>query len=129
MNIDDLMEAIRQCNYYSLDQVLFAIVETNGKISVIPKSENAPATAQDVKVQNPPAKLPHIIVSDGKLIKNELDIVKINMETFNKILKQLNVKKLKDLIILSLDDDGKLSYQIKNGKLTLIQNIYKEMKL
>ncbi len=129
MNIDDLMEAIRQCNYYSLDQVLFAIVETNGKISVIPKSENAPATAQDVKVQNPPAKLPHIIVSDGKLIKNELDIVKINMETFNKILKHLNIKKLKDLIILSLDDDGKLSYQIKNGKLTLIQNIYKEMKL
>ena len=101
----------------------------NGKISVIPKSDNAPATAQDVKVQNPPAQLPHIIVSDGKLIKNELDIIKINIETFNKILKHLKIKNLKDLIILSLDDSGKLSYQLKNGSLTLIQNIYKEMKI
>ncbi len=129
MNIDDLMEAIRQCNYYSLDQVLYGIVETNGKISVIPKSENAPATAQDVKVQNPPAQLPHIVVSDGKLIKAELDMLNLTTEKLNKIFKHIKVSGIKDLIILALDEQGKLSYQTKNGQLTLIKNIFEEIKL
>ncbi len=129
MNIDDLMEAIRQCNYYSLDQVLYAIVETNGKISIIPKSENAPATAQDVKVQNPPAQLPHIVVSDGKLIKKEFTTLNLTDEKLQKILKHINVSNLKQLIILSIDEKGKLSYQKKGGSLTLINDIYKEMKL
>ena len=64
MNIDDLLESIRQCNYYSFDQILYAIIETNGKMSVIPTSACSPTTAQDFNIQNPPAKLPHVIISD-----------------------------------------------------------------
>ena len=107
MNIDDLLEAIRQCNYYSLDQILYAIVETNGKISVIPTSENAPATAQDVKVKNPPAKLPHIIISDGKL---------------NKLLNSIKVSNIKEVLVLSLDEDGKMYYQIKGESYQVKEN-------
>lgn len=115
MCIDDLLEMIRQSNYYSFDQVLYGIIETNGKLSVIPTSSNAPATAKDVNVINPPAQLPQIIVSDGKLIKNALKSSILDNKAFNKMLQNLKIKSVKNLIILSIDNEGKVYYQTKNN--------------
>ncbi|MCQ2564627.1 MAG: DUF421 domain-containing protein [Clostridia bacterium] len=128
MNIDDLIESLRQCNYYNFDQVLYAIIETNGKMSVIPVSSVAPATAQDVKVNNPPAQLPHILISDGKLIKNELKQINLTEDELNKIIKHLNLKQ-KQLIILSIDESGKVYYQQKGQQYKVIEDYKKEVKL
>jgi len=116
MSIDDLMEMIRQLNYYSFDQVLYAIIETNGKLSIVPTSGNAPATASDVGANNPPAELPHIVVADGKLIKVELKNLEIDNKKFNNLLSQLKIKTVKDLIILSINKSGKVYYQTKNSE-------------
>ena len=129
MNIDDLLESIRQCNYYSFDQILYAIIETNGKMSVIPTSACSPTTAQDFNIQNPPAKLPHVIISDGKIIKEEMKQVDLDNKKLNKILNLLKIKSLKDLIILSIDSEGKTYYQKKGEKFQLIDDIKKEVKL
>ena len=129
MNIDDLLESIRQCNYYSFDQILYAIIETNGKMSVIPTSAYSPTTAQDFNIQNPPAKLPHVIISDGKIIKEEMKQVYLDNKKLNKILNFLKIKSLKDLIILSIDSEGKTYYQKKGEKFQLIDDIKKEVKL
>lgn len=129
MNIDDLLESIRQANYYSFDQILYAIIETNGKMSVIPTSENCPATAKDVKVDNPPAKLPHVIISDGKIIKEEMEQIKFDDEMLSNILKYLEIKSIKELIILSIDSEGKTYYQKKGESFHIIENIKKEVKL
>ena len=129
MNIDDLLESIRQCNYYSFDQILYAIIETNGKMSVIPTSACSPTTAQDFNIQNLPAKLPHVIISDGKIIKEEMKQVDLDNKKLNKILNFLKIKSLKDLIILSIDSEGKTYYQKKGEKFQLIDDIKKEVKL
>lgn len=126
MNIDDLLEALRQGNYYSFDQILYAIVETNGKMSLIPTSENAPATAQDVGKQNPPAQIPHVIVSDGKLVKDEVKSSKINLKQLNKMLDKLKTS-IKNLLVFTIDDDGKVFYQIKGKDAQTIENITKEL--
>ena len=128
MNTDDLMEMIRQNGYYSFDQVLYAIIETNGKMSVIPTSENAPATAQDIKVNNPPAQIPYIVVSDGKIIKASLSSLKIDENDLTKILEFLKIKSIKDLLMLSIDKKGKIYYQVKNKKYQTYENIFKEVK-
>ncbi len=128
MNVDDLMEAIRQGNYYSFDQILYAIVETNGKISLITTSACAPATCQDIGVNNPPAKLPHIIISDGKIMKEELRLIHMDKKKLDYILKKLNIEDKKQLIILTIDNDGKVYFQEKNKPCQQIENIYKEQK-
>ncbi len=128
MNIDDLLESMRQCNYYSFDQVLYAIVETNGKISIIPTSENAPATAGDLGKSNPPAELPHVLISDGKIIKDELKAVKLDNKKLTKILDKLNAN-IKDILILSMDERGKVYFQQKNSQYKVIDNIKTEIKL
>ena len=129
INIDDLMEMLRQNGYYSFEQVQYAIIETNGKISVIPKSANAPATAQDVNAQNPDAKIPSILISDGKVLASQMKEQQIDSQQLDKLLKHLNIKSIKDVIVLSLDEDGKLFYQTKNSSYKTIENINKEFKL
>ena len=118
---------IRQNGYYSFDQILYAIIETNGKISIIPKSANAAATAQDIGVNNPPAKIPSIIISDGNLMKSQLKELKIDSETLTKILNHLNINSVKDLIIMSIDSSGKVFYQTYSSKATSVNNIFKEI--
>ncbi len=129
INIDDITEMLRQNGYYSFEQVLYAIIETNGKISIIPKSENAPATAQDVGANNPPAKLPSIVVSDGKIMKTQMAEVGLDEYKLNKLIKHLNVNSISDFIILSIDADGKVFYQTKHGSCKTIKNINEEISL
>ncbi len=129
MCIDDLLEMIRQSGYYSFDQVLYAIIETNGKMSIVPTSDNAPATAKDINVNNPPAKLPQVIISDGKIIKNKLKILKLDNKKLNIILNYLKIKNIKEIIILSIDNDGKTYFQKKNADYIIIDNIFKEVNL
>ena len=128
MNIDDLYEMMRQSGYYSFEQIMYAIIETNGKISLIPTSENAPATAKDVNVNNPPPELPHVVISDGKLIKEQLKALKIDHKKLNKILLKLNTQNIKDILVMSIDKEGKIYYQIKGEKFKLIENIFSEVE-
>lgn len=129
ITIDDISEMLRQCGYYSFDQILYAIIETNGKMSVIPKSSNAPATAKDVKVNNPQPKIPSILISDGKMMKSQMEEQKISISQLEQILTYLKINSIKDLIILSLDENGKIFYQTINNSSQIIENIYKEINL
>ena len=51
-NMDDLNEQLRIQGYTGISNINFAILETNGQLSVIPKPQNKPATAEDVKKVN-----------------------------------------------------------------------------
>lgn len=129
INIDDLIEMLRQNGYYSFEQILYAIIETNGKISIVPKSANAPATAADLGVENPEPVLPLIVISDGKLMKFQTSELDINKEKLDNILSYLEIKSIKEIIIMTLDKNGKLFYQTKRGSCKTIENIYEEIKL
>lgn len=129
MNLDDLMEMIRQNGYYSFDQILYAIIETNGKLSLIPTNDNTPLTCKDMNIQNPPAKLPHIIISNGKIIDEQLKMLNINKEKFTKIKNFLDIKNIKEVIVLSVDEDGKTYFQITNKKYIIIENLFKDIEL
>ena len=128
ITIDDVSEMLRQNGYYSFDQVAYAIIETNGKMSVIPKSACAPATAQDVDVQNAEPQIPNIIISDGKMMKNQMEQAKIDVDTLNKMLKNLKIKSVKNVIIFSVDASGKTYYQTKQNSAHTVENIFKEFK-
>jgi len=129
MNIDDLYEMMRQDGYYSFDQILYGIIETNGKISLIPTSENAPATAKDIGVNNPPAELPHVIISDGKIIKDQLKCVKLDHKKLTQLLSKLKIKNIKEILVMSIDNNGKIYYQIKGEKFKVINDINSEVKI
>jgi len=123
MNLDDLQEMLRGCNYYSFDQVQYAIIETNGKMSVIPTANNSPITIEDTDIQKQNPVLPTVVVSHGKVVKDKLIEQNLNLEKLNKLLKQLNIKKIKDVIVLSIDENNKVYYQIKGKKYQIVENV------
>ena len=128
MNIDDLIEMMRQLNYYSFDQVLYAIIETNGKMSIIPSSSSAPATASDVGKGQDETSLPSVVIADGKIIKDELKKSKIDNKKLSSILKHLKITKQDEVIIMSIDESGKMYYQLKGQPYKLISNIFEVIK-
>ena len=66
--LDDLLGEVRNCGCASFSDVAFAIVETDGKFSVIAADPSAP----------PPEALPRMVVSDGKIDENELAAAEID---------------------------------------------------
>lgn len=123
MNLHDLQESLRQLNYFSFEQVRYAIVETNGKMTIIPTAENTPATANDVKAQNPEPELPVLIISDGKIMKDNLNKVDFDEDKLGNLLNSLSIKNIKNIIVMNLDKSGKVYYQTKGNSFKVIQDI------
>ena len=132
ISLDDLFEAIRSCNYFSIDEVQYAIVETNGTVNVLPKKDFSPLTVGDfnkTKLTNEPVKLetdkttiPVTIVSEGSIMQNNLKIAELNENFINWVMKKTNTKKVKDILVLTIDGNGKIYFQTKTGKGQVLQN-------
>lgn len=116
MSINDLQEALRGCAVYNFDMVQYAIIETNGKTSVILKSDEEPPSRLDLKIKTEENSLPILLVAEGKFIEENLKVVKINKEKILKILAQNGYNKIEKILFLNIDNNGKMYIQPKNQK-------------
>jgi uncharacterized membrane protein YcaP (DUF421 family) len=71
-SFSDLLEQLRVNNVFSLSDVEFAILETSGQLSVIPKGPVKPVVAKDLNLQVQPDPLPWSIIVDGSVQYDEL---------------------------------------------------------
>ena len=72
-NINDLLEELRLNGCHDISDVAVAVLETSGKLSVIPKDKARPVTVEDLQLENVRHDgLPCVIVSDGTLNEGEL---------------------------------------------------------
>lgn len=111
LTMQDLLSAARQQGVFDLEQIQFAIVETNGAISIMLKSEHNPLTAHSAKIKVPEESLQHMIICDGKLVKHALREAGLSEEEVKKHLKK---KRLRTEEIMVLTYDGnKYSKAIK----------------
>lgn len=115
---DDIFAALRECGYFSISQVQYAIMETNGKVSVMPKAEFAPATSGELKLNSQESFLPIILVSDGKVVKENLALASISENELIEIARETtkNNVNIKDILILSIDQSGESYLQLKKGQ-------------
>lgn len=122
LSIDDVFEAIRGCGFFSIEQIQYAIMETNGKMSVLPKSEFSPATIGDLNIDVEENTIPINIINEGKILKENLKIAQIDESQVYDILKKAQIKKVKDILLLTVDKSGKVYIQ-KFGEKYLNLNI------
>ncbi len=121
ISVDDVFEAIRGCGYFSIEQVQYAIMETNGKMSVLPKSEFCPVTVQDMKLDVERSVIPVNIINEGKVIKDNLQIAKIDELKVKEVLSKANIKKAKDVLIMTIDKNGAVYLQEYGQKYKTLQ--------
>ena len=113
--IDDLMEGLRSCEVFDISQVAYAIVETNGSMSVIKKFESQNVTAQMLELKNQQTTIPLVIVSDGKIVDDNLKEVGLTNKWLLNELQKENIN-TKDIFIMTADSN-------KNTFITLKENV------
>ena len=115
MTLDDLMELVRGCQVFSLDEILYAIIETNGNLCLIKKSESEPATRKDLKVKVSQNSLPMNIIMDGRMMKDNIKLAGIDDGFINNIIEKASINKVKDVLLMTLDANGSVFIQDKLG--------------
>ena len=106
MSAEDLFAQLRQQDIFSIDEVQYCIVETNGSISVLEKPQNRVPTAQDLGVTIDDKKLEAVVVCDGELLDDGLKLCSGSRKQVDNILQKNNTE-LSEVFILTLDGNGK----------------------
>lgn len=112
-NLNDLMEELRLQGYYNIADVYYAILETSGQLSVIPRTELSNATKKDMNIQVTQDTLPVTIILDGKINYENLNLINKDKEWLSKMLKKNNLNSPEEVFIAILDSQGKLYCQSK----------------
>lgn len=109
-NLDDLLEALRTSNCTNITDVDYAILETNGQLNVIMKSDKRPLTPADMGLNPKQEKAMHPIISDGELIKENLKACQID-EAW---LARNGISDYKNIFYAAIDEDKNLFFQKKS---------------
>ena len=100
LSTEDLSEQLRQLDVFSLDDVWFAIMETNGQMSVMKKSEKQPPDAMALKLKVPDGELETVVVSDGIISESSLQRCDLSKDWLGEIFEKEKVK-LEDIFIMT----------------------------
>lgn len=113
----DLAEQLRMSGCAGFYEVKVAVLETNGQLSVIKKTQLQPVTVGDMRLDKVcEANLPYMIILDGTLNSTELARAKRNEKWLDSELAKRNIKSVKDVFFAELAEDGSLMLQTKEGR-------------
>jgi uncharacterized membrane protein YcaP (DUF421 family) len=107
----DLMEQLRVNNIFSITDVEYAILETSGQVSVIPKGYAKPVVAKDLNLQVQPDPLPWSIVIDGSVQFDELRKSGHDMDWLESQLAALGLREPENVLYASVDETGQFFAQ------------------
>ena len=114
LDLSEFMLLCREQGYFDLEEIQAAIFEHNGKISILPRAANRPATPEDLKIT---AKATHIgveVIMDGRVMGENLSRMGRDTNWLSKQLKAQGYQDSKE-IFLGI-------YRKEEDKLTLYPN-------
>jgi len=115
-NINDLLEELRLKGYFNLSDIQYAILETSGELSILPKTEISNATKADLNMNVTQESLPIPLIMDGIINHKNLKLLEKDEFWLNKILKEHDIKDAKDVFLGIIDSKSKFFYQLKERK-------------
>ena len=102
VTLDELTGHLREKDVLDLRSVQYAILETNGNLSVFPYPSDRPASAMEAGIQASPQSLPITVISDGKLLTENLQKAKKDRRWVQKVLQEQNAQ-IADTWLLTVD--------------------------
>lgn len=118
--VDDLLEALRGKEVFSLEEVKFAVVETNGTINLYRTSSASPVTRGDMKIDTAAQKPRIPVILSGEVNASALHYCEKDEKWLDKVLKKENTSP-REVLVLLCDDTQKyeLIKKEKSGKAAL----------
>jgi len=102
---DELISELRQGGYIDINDVMYAILEKNGKITIVPKPSAAPPTCEQLSIKTENEGIFHIIIDNGCI--NLHGLSQINM-TKKQLRSKLRAEKVNasDVFLMMINDVG-----------------------
>lgn len=110
---EDLFTQLRQQDVFNIEDIQYCIVETNGSISVLKKPEKRQPTAENLNIEIQDKKIQAVVINDGEILDNSLDLCQKDENYIYKILKK-EKKKVSDIFIMTLDGIGNYNIILKD---------------
>ena len=110
LNVDDLLEELRNKDVSDINDVDMAIVDTNGQMCIIPKPDRRPLTPRDIGLTPDKETLPYTLVSDGRIISDNLKKTGKTEEWLTGEIKKSGYT-VRDIILATYSESGGLKIQ------------------
>lgn len=114
VNLNDLLEQLRNKNYPNVADVHYAILETNGQLSVIPKMASSSPTVQDLNLHPLETGLPISLILDGQINHDNLILAGISVAELKRHAQGLGIERLQDVFFANVDESGAILMQAKD---------------
>lgn len=112
-HVNDLIEQLRAQGYFNLSEVEFALLETNGSLTVLPKAEKRPVTMGDLQLKTGPQQMPRVLMVDGQIVKENLARAGLTIPWLQRELKKQGIKDPRSVLVAMLDTEGRFYCQTK----------------
>ena len=114
--LDELMEELRMKGITDLNSIKYAILETNGQISVLPYAAQQPVTAAQMELHPKEPGLPLVIINDGRVLEHNLRQRGLDDIWLDRQLKAHHVKRSQDVFLLTVDEQNQVYLAEKEGR-------------
>ena len=115
ITIDELISEIRQSGLSSLSEVDYAILEQNGKISVIPKKNAQPPAAKDLGLHLTESGIIHALIEDGRINRYNMELLSVKEDWLRARIAERALLP-EGLFFLGIDDAGALYWVEKEDQ-------------
>ncbi len=99
LDLSEFMLMCRELGYFDLDQIQTAVYEHNGKLSVLPKAANRPATPDDLKITATPSYIGVEVIMDGHILGENLARMGLDERWLKKQLKSRGFDSARDIFL------------------------------
>ena len=99
LELSEFLLLCREMGYFDLNEIQTAVFESNGKLSVLPKAANRPATPQDLKITVKEAHIGTEVILDGRVMSDNLSRMGKNEAWLEKQLKSQGYKDAKEIFL------------------------------
>ncbi|MFZ7132151.1 MAG: DUF421 domain-containing protein [Eubacteriales bacterium] len=116
ITIEQLTMQLREKNIFNLSDVQFAIIEINGKLTVLPKADKAPLTPSHMNIPAISKGLMRDIVIDGNIMNENLSSAGLDIQWLNLQLNMSGIKNISDIFYAGVDSTKNLYLSRKDDK-------------
>jgi len=124
MNIPLLLSELRVKGYQNVSEILLAILEPTGKLSVFPKPDKRPVQLSDLQIATGKEGLSLPFIIDGEIQYNNLKYAELDEAWLKSKIKDLKTD-MKDIFLLEMESTGKINVQMENTIIT-VQDIFQQ---
>ena len=106
LTLDELLEELRLKSFMDISTVKYAILESNGELSVFPFSKNESVTRADLGLDEDVSFMPHTLICDGIFIKHEANTIGKDKKWVKNELLKRNLYSFDDVFLMQADETG-----------------------